>query len=273
MENANVGSGPMSLYYKLYKPNTASAMNKVPGIILIHGSGPQNHDEQVSLTVNDTYSVIYKPFEEIGNYLCDNYNIAVMTYDKRSCSSLQGCFNKPEFCGIFIDSNDTCVNVTLLTYNDFVGDSIAAYKYIRDNMDYIDNDKIIFAGHSQGASIAPYVSSYMNIDYAMSLMGTGVPIDQVILWQEEYLLQWNESRIEEDRITFELIMNQTLSGFDVVNILDSPSTAIFWYEWLMLEQTQMRLNAISQLKHIYTINSDAVIYNIYIFNMNQYYII
>ena len=64
---------------------------------------------------------------------------------------------------------------------DFVGDAIAAVEYLQ-HKSYINN--IIPMGHSQGAGIAPYVASFMNLTTAVSLMGAGTDIDYTLKIQE-----------------------------------------------------------------------------------------
>lgn len=100
-------SGNVTLYYKLYVPDKASnsTSSSFPALVLIHGSGPNNHDEEVYINTLHTKSL--RTFYDIANYLCD-HNIVVFTYDKRSCppvSSIErsqpGCFNNtPAWCAI-----------------------------------------------------------------------------------------------------------------------------------------------------------------------------
>ena len=170
----NYGSGPSSLLYKIYIPpdiDMNATMDNdtfnIPVLVMVHGSGSGNHDEQIGS--------IYV-FRDIAEGLCINHNIIVFTYDKRSCSSLSNpqCLNNTPFCELYPDNPpNPCINVTHLTYLDFVGDAISAVKYIKETFEFIHPDNIIPTGHSQGASYVPLVADYMNLTTAISLMGSG----------------------------------------------------------------------------------------------------
>ena len=169
------GSRTMNLFYKLWIPsqiNTQSQFQNetidTPILVLVHGSGPNDHNEEISP---------FATFRDIARGLCQNYDIMVFTYDKRSCGPTANppCIhNSPPFCELYPNIS-SCINITNTTYNDFVGDAIAAVQYL-STFKYITPSNIIPTGHSQGASIVPQVADFLNLTTVIALMSTGIVI-------------------------------------------------------------------------------------------------
>lgn len=125
-----------------------------PVAILISGSGPQNRDEE---------AFNHKPFLVIADYLTNN-GIAVLRYDDRGINESEGDFK------------------TATTF-DFASDVEAAINYLKSRTD-IDTSKIGLIGHSEGGLVAPIVASKSkDVAFLISLAGTGVPGDKVLLSQ------------------------------------------------------------------------------------------
>jgi len=162
----------MNLFYKLWIPsyiNTQSQFENetidTPIIILVHGSCGHDHNEQIGP---------YMTFRDIARGLCENHDIIVFTYDKRTCgpsSNPQCLSNSPPFCELYPNANP-CITITNSTYYDLVGDAVAAVQYV-SYFSYITSKNIIPTGHSQGASIVPIVADFMNLTTAIALMSTG----------------------------------------------------------------------------------------------------
>eukprot|EP01083_Nonionella_stella_P296527 1007349_1 len=253
------GSGNVSLFYKMHIPSDIDTdaqnydmTNNTPVILLVHGSGALNHDEFIPVDGTTGFGT----FRDIAQGLCSKHNTIVFTYDKRSCNpySIAPCSNNlPPWCVLEPDANP-CFDYTKLTYLDFVSDAIFAMQFIQQTFAFINPSNIIPTGHSQGASIVPMVSSYLNLSSCISLMGTGLPIDEVILYQEREL---NSSTLEHDLVTFTMIKNGSYSGWDAVQILGSSTSAIFWKQWLDAEADSERLKHLKLLSNILTINSDT----------------
>ena len=152
--NTIYSSGNMSLYYKLWIPPNIDINNvALPIIVLIHGSGPQNHDEQVPTTDDEPD---FFTFRDIASSLCAEYNIITFAYDKRSCTPYAPvpCIdNQPPICTLDNTSTDWCLNPYTITYLDFVADAIYAIQYILSMFPNLTPSKIIPTGHSQGASM------------------------------------------------------------------------------------------------------------------------
>lgn len=222
-----------------------------PTLVLVHGSGPHDHNEQIGE---------YATFRDLGKGLCEQYHIIVFTYDKRSCGPTANppCLqNTPPFCELYTDPPSPCINITNISYNDFVADAISAVQFIATEFAYITAQNIIPVGHSQGASIVPWVADYMNLTTAISLMGTGIPIDEVIMYQLEASGQYNESQLAETQETFDMIMDGDFDDYDTVYILGVPATALFWKQWIDAGAELTRMTHLTQLNHILTLNSDT----------------
>jgi uncharacterized protein len=123
-------------------------------VILITGSGAQNRNEEL---------MGHKPFLVIADYLSRN-GIAVLRYDDRGVGGSQGKYSEA-------------------TSADLATDAEAAYNFLRNNPK-IDQSKIGFAGHSEGGLIAAMAAAANpSVGFIVSLAGTGVPGEEIILRQ------------------------------------------------------------------------------------------
>ncbi|WP_299679888.1 alpha/beta hydrolase [uncultured Dokdonia sp.] len=127
---------------------------KLPAVILISGSGPQDRNEEL---------LGHKPFLVIADYLTRN-GIAVLRYDDRGTAKSTG-----EFQGA--------------TSADFATDAQAAFDFLKNHPD-IDASKIGFAGHSEGGLIAPMVAAKnKEVAFIALLAGVGQPGDELLMDQ------------------------------------------------------------------------------------------
>lgn len=122
-----------NLYIKLpgtlYLPKTTK---KAPLVVLVHGSGP--HDRNCTIGKN-------KIFKDIALGLVEK-GIAVLAYDKRTFVYQ---FNNP----FPIDSMDY--------YSETIDDAVAAIRFAK-KQEGIDSNRVVLAGHSQGAMCAPKIA-------------------------------------------------------------------------------------------------------------------
>jgi dienelactone hydrolase len=126
-----VGSGEHALPGTLAMPDAANADNRVPGVVLVHGSGPQDRDETVGPN---------RPFLDIARGLAAQ-GIAVLRYDKRSKARPQDYADGK----VTIDSETT-------------DDAVAAVAALR-KVPGVDPARVFVLGHSQGAMMAPRIAA------------------------------------------------------------------------------------------------------------------
>jgi alpha-beta hydrolase superfamily lysophospholipase len=148
-------------------------------VVMITGSGAQNRNEEL---------MGHKPFLVIADYLSRN-GIAVLRYDDRGTGKSQG-------------------NYASATSADLATDAEAAYKYLKNHPKI--NAKVIgLIGHSEGGLIAPIVAaSEPGIAFIVSLAGTGVTGQQIIIRQSEDISRL--SGLSEDQIKESTEINKKL---------------------------------------------------------------
>jgi len=133
---------------------------RFPAVLLITGSGQQNRDEEI---------LGHRPFFVLADYLT-RHGIAVLRVDDRGVGGSTG-------------------DVKNATTEDFAGDALAGVAYLRTRTD-IDPQKIGLIGHSEGGEIAPMVANRSNdVAFIVLLAGPGLPGDQIVLAQAEFLMK------------------------------------------------------------------------------------
>ena len=135
---------------------------KHPVVVLVTGSGGHNRDEEL---------MGHKPFWVIADYLTRK-GIAVLRYDDRGIGQSEGDFK-----------------AAITT--DFATDAEAALDYLKTRKE-IDASKMGLLGHSEGGTVA-FILAAKNQDvaYVVSMAGTGIKGDSIILKQAELLMKAN----------------------------------------------------------------------------------
>ncbi len=110
----------------------APASAKIAGVVLVHGSGPQDRDETIGPN---------RPFLDIARGLAAQ-GIAVLRYEKRTKARPQ------DFAGGKYTMDDETTN-----------DAVAAVAALRAAPG-IDPDKVFVLGHSQGGMLAPRIAQH-----------------------------------------------------------------------------------------------------------------
>jgi dienelactone hydrolase len=119
---------------------------KVPAVVLVHGSGPSDKDESV-------YGI--KVFKDISDYLVAN-DVAVLRYDKRTYT--HGAKLSPD----------------ITVEGETIEDAILAGQLLAQN-ERIDSTKIFVVGHSMGGMLAPRIVEESNGVFAGAVMMAGSP--------------------------------------------------------------------------------------------------
>lgn len=124
---------------------------KVPVVVMVTGSGPQNRDSEI-------YE--HKPFLIIADYLARN-GYATLRYDDRCVGKSTGRFQAE-------------------TTKEVAKDAALAVKYLRDTKKF---SKIGVLGHSEGGNVAFMLGADKLIDFAITMAGVGVQGDECLYQQ------------------------------------------------------------------------------------------
>lgn len=124
---------------------------KVPVVVMVTGSGPQNRDSEI-------YE--HKPFLIIADYLARN-GYATLRYDDRCVGKSTGRFQAE-------------------TTKEVAKDAVLAVKYLRDTKKF---SKVGVLGHSEGGNVAFMLGADKLIDFAITMAGVGVQGDECLYQQ------------------------------------------------------------------------------------------
>lgn len=142
---------------KLTVPN---GIRRAPGVVLVHGSGPNDMDETIGPN---------RPFKDLAWGLASR-GIVVLRYNKRTHT--YGGAMKP---------GDVNVRAEV------VDDAVAALKTLRKQPE-VDPKKTFVIGHSLGGCLAPIIAEEDGqLAGVIVLAGTLRPMEDVVIEQLEYL--------------------------------------------------------------------------------------
>lgn len=137
---------------------------RVPGVVLVHGSGPHDRDETIGPN---------KPFRDLAHGLAER-GIAVLRYDKRTKAAPQ------RFAG-----GDFTVEEEVLA------DALAAVALLRTRPE-VDPARIFIVGHSLGAMLAPRIAERdPQIAGLVLLAAPATRLEDAVVRQSRYLAQLN----------------------------------------------------------------------------------
>lgn len=134
-----------------------SSRGKVPCVVMVTGSGPQNRDEEL---------FDHRPFAVIADCLARN-GIASLRYDDRGTGRSGGDF-------------------LVATTRTFKDDAEAAVKFVRSMPAF---GKVGVLGHSEGGTIAFMLGAEYVPDFIVSLAGLAVPGREALMKQNDRVLE------------------------------------------------------------------------------------
>lgn len=177
-----------------------AAGKKVPAVVMVTGSGPQNRDEEI---------FEHRPFSVIADYLA-RHGIASLRYDDRGTGKSTGDFAK----------------ATTLTFKD---DAASAISFLR-SLPGIGSVGVL--GHSEGGTIAFMLGADRVPDFIVSLAGMAVTGKETLMAQNSHALDRagitgvnKESQLQLVGLMFDAMVAQAREGIfkpiDIDSLLKS----------------------------------------------------
>lgn len=207
-----VGYRDKALPGTLAMPESASAAQPVPGVVLVHGSGPLDRNA----TIGPNH-----PFLDIARGLAAR-GIAVLRYDKRN-------FARPQdFADRDYDIDDVAID-----------DAVAAVATLR-GVDSVDAERIFVLGHSLGGMLAPRIA--LESDKIAGLVLLAAPartILDILIEQNRRLAAMDGETSDEEKAAIANLVRQVeqVRTHESVPPADSPMGLPAEY-WRSVEAVQ-----------------------------------
>ncbi|QDT77868.1 Alpha/beta hydrolase family protein [Gimesia maris] len=164
-----IGTGLWSLPGTLSVPVMGK---KVPAVVLVHGSGPQDRNETTGPN---------QPFRDLAEGLASQ-GIAVLRYEKRT---------KHHRLKMVLLSGSLTVR------EETIDDAVAAVQFLQSQA-RIDRTRVFVLGHSLGGYLLPQLGAEaQGIAGLISLAGSARPLEEIVLEQMKYLSELNGEAAEE----------------------------------------------------------------------------
>lgn len=187
-----IGKAPWILPGSLTLPE---GKGPFPLVILIHGSGPTDRNEQIGPNL---------PFLDLANQLAD-LGIATLRYDKRTYAY------PAEVAGIAEPT----------VKDEVIDDVLAAVEFAQSRSE-IDSEQIYLAGHSLGGMLIPRIAPQTpTVAGYVILAAPARPLEDLIVEQNSYIL--STDHIAEDSAK-EQLRQQTEAMASNVKSLSAEST-------------------------------------------------
>ena len=169
-----VGEDPFRLKAKICFPKNLK--RKTSGLVLVHGSGPNNMDETI---------LACKPFKDIAHSLSSE-GFVVLRYNKRT-----------------FEHSKRVDPYRITPEEEVIEDVVSAVKRLLEE-ELVD--KVFVLGHSLGGYLIPRIASRcQEASGFISMNGCTRPIYELVIDQTKYLSPLDEERNEEVRIASEKI--------------------------------------------------------------------
>ncbi len=151
---------------------------------MIAGSGPTNRWGSNGPPVTE------RPYLDVAVALALR-GVAVLLYDKRTCSSPTFCPDR-HFCTAVAQGSlkacsacPNCVDLFAITAYDYIADAVAAMRYLA-SQPFVNASSLISMGHSEGCFFAPHVALATKATSVVLLEGGGVPLEPILALQSDF---------------------------------------------------------------------------------------
>ena len=176
-------------------------------LLLIAGSGPTDRNgNQVNL-VNNSMKQLATELSKLG--------ISSLRYDKRGVGA----------------SNNTPLIESELSIKDYINDAKVWLSYLLEHKQY---NKIIVAGHSEGALIGSVIAQEDGVDRFISISGVSEPADKLL---KKQLSALPEPLLgEANRVLDSLVLGETVNDLpEQLNSIFRPSVQPYLISWFQLD--------------------------------------
>lgn len=158
-EKMVIVSGTLELAATIAIPD--GIKQRMPAVVLISGTGTIDRNGNMKKFISNIYKDLSDLFASQG--------FVTLRYDKRGVGESKGNFNETGF-------------------HDLVDDVISNIRYL-ENIDFVDPNKIIICGHSEGTMIATMVSTRYKVAGMILLSGAGTSLKSALKYQNWLVLQ------------------------------------------------------------------------------------
>jgi uncharacterized protein len=193
-----IGEGKWALPGTLTVPKDTGPF---PGLILVHGSGPNDRDEIIGPN---------KTFRDLAWGLATN-GLAVLRYDKRTFTHAK------EFTPEILNK--------LTVKEEVIDDALLAVQLMQERKE-VDSKQIILLGHSLGATVAPRIAQQTdNLAGIIIMAGNTRPLEDIILQQYTHLYslggeitEQQKEELEELKLKVERVKNLETSDAEAKDL-------------------------------------------------------
>jgi dienelactone hydrolase len=195
-ESVTIGSGEFALPGTVTFPAGAG---RVPGIVLVHGSGPEDRDETIGPN---------KPFRDLAWGLSAR-GIAVLRFEKRTRQY----------------ANKLASNLNLTVKEESIDDAISAVQVLQ-RQSRVDSAHVYVLGHSLGGMLAPRIAqSGKDIAGLIILAGNTRPLPELMIEQLEYIATLSPDSASQ-KSTLAAMRQQAAKAMDPLLPLNTPISEI-----------------------------------------------
>ncbi len=169
-----------------------------PAVILVHGSGPNDRNEQIGPNL---------PFMDLAEQLSAQ-GIAVLRYDKRT----------------YLYGNELAALTDITVQDETIEDAVYALEFLK-TQESIDSEHIFIAGHSLGGYLIPRIAAQTpDASGYILLAASARPMEDLMLEQTEYILSLEK---DLDDAAKEKVLKPTRDMVDAIKSLteDTELTA------------------------------------------------